>query len=67
MAVHEGIHALTCLATGSHLTEYSALYVSCDTLTTLQRKLVDGSAPMVNLLAGSMFVNCETQSEVDAL
>jgi hypothetical protein len=52
VAVHEGVHALTCLATGSHLTEYSALYVSCDTASTLQRKLVDGSAPMYNLLAG---------------
>lgn len=52
VAVHEGIHALTCLAVGSHLQEYSALYVSCDSPTTLQGKIVDGSAPTFNIIAG---------------
>jgi hypothetical protein len=52
VAVHEGVHALTCLAVGSHLQEYSALYVSCDSSTTLQGKVVDGSAPTFNIIAG---------------
>lgn len=52
VAVHEGIHALTCLVVGSHLQEYSALYVSCDSSTTLQGKIVDGSAPTFNIIAG---------------
>ena len=52
VAFHEGVHALTCLAVGSHLQEYSALYVSCDSPTVLQGKMVAGSAPLYNLLAG---------------
>jgi hypothetical protein len=52
VALHEGVHALTCLAVGSHLREYSALYVSCDSSTTLQGKIVDGSAPIYNLVFG---------------
>ncbi len=52
VALHEGVHALTCLGVGSDLLEYSALYTSCDSSTTLQAKLVAGSAPAYNLLAG---------------
>ena len=52
VAFHEGVHALTCLAVGSHLQEYSALYVECDSPTVLQGKMVAGSAPLYNLLAG---------------
>jgi hypothetical protein len=52
VAFHEGVHALTCLAVGSHLQEYSALYVSCDSPTVWQGKMVAGSAPLFNLLAG---------------
>ena len=52
VAVHEGVHALTCLAIGGHLKAYSALSVSCNTLTTGQGKIVDGSAPIFNILAG---------------
>jgi hypothetical protein len=52
VAVHEGIHALTCLVVGGQLQEYSALYVSCDSHTTLQGKIVDGSAPTFNIIAG---------------
>jgi hypothetical protein len=54
VALHEGVHALTCLAAGSHLTEYSALYVSCESTTTLPAKIVDGSAPLFNLILGSL-------------
>lgn len=54
VAFHEGVHALTCLAVGSHLQEYSALYVSCDTSTVLQGKLVAGSAPFYNVVFGLM-------------
>jgi hypothetical protein len=52
VASHEGVHALTCLAVGSYLQEYSALYVSCDSPTVSQGKMVAGSAPLFNLLAG---------------
>lgn len=52
VAMHEGVHALTCLAVGGDLREYSALYVSCDGLTTLQGKVVSGSAPTYNIIAG---------------
>jgi hypothetical protein len=52
VAVHEGIHGLTCLVVGSHLQEYSALYVSCDSPTAMQGKIVDGSAPTFNIIAG---------------
>jgi hypothetical protein len=54
VAFHEGIHALTCLAVGSHLQEYSALYVECDSPTALQAKMVAGSAPTFNLIAGTL-------------
>jgi hypothetical protein len=54
VAVHEGVHALTCLAVGGRLKAYSALYVSCNTLTTWQGKIVDGSAPIFNIVAGGL-------------
>ncbi len=52
VAVHEGIHALACLMVGSHLQEYSALYVSCDSSMIWQGKIVAGSAPTFNIIAG---------------
>ena len=52
IAFHEGIHALTCLAVGGDLLEYSALYESCDSPTELHAKIVAGSAPTYNLIAG---------------
>ena len=52
VAFHEGVHALTCLAVGGDLQEYSALYASCDSSTEAQAKIVAGSAPTCNLLAG---------------
>jgi hypothetical protein len=52
VAFHEGVHALTCIAVGSHLQEYSALYVSCDSPSVSQAKIVAGSAPTFNLIAG---------------
>jgi hypothetical protein len=52
VAFHEGVHALTCLAVGSHLQEYSALYVECYSPTESQAKIVAGSAPTFNLIAG---------------
>ena len=55
VAFHEGIHALTCLAVGGDLLEYSALYEECDSPTAIQAKIVAGSAPTLNLLAGTMF------------
>lgn len=52
VATHEGVHALTCVAVGGDLQEYSALYASCDSHTVLQGKAVAGAAPLYNLLAG---------------
>jgi hypothetical protein len=52
VAFHEGVHALTCLAVGGQLQEYSALYESCDSSTESQAKLVAGSAPTYNLIVG---------------
>jgi hypothetical protein len=52
VAFHEGVHAIACLAVGGNLQEYSALYESCDSSTLLQAKIVAGSAPTYNLIAG---------------
>jgi hypothetical protein len=52
VAFHEGVHALTCLAVGGQLLEYSALYENCDSATIFQAKMVAGSAPTFNLIAG---------------
>lgn len=52
VAFHEGVHALTCLAVGGHLQEYSALYAECDSPTEMHAKIVAGSAPTFNLIAG---------------
>ena len=52
VAFHEGVHALTCLAVGGNLQEYSALYESCNSTTETQAKIVAGSAPTYNLFSG---------------
>jgi hypothetical protein len=52
VAFHEGIHAITCVTVGGNLQEYSALYATCNSSTVLQAKLVAGSAPTYNLIAG---------------
>jgi hypothetical protein len=50
---HEGVHALTCLAVGGDLREYSALHVLCDTSLS-QEKVVAASASLANLLVGTL-------------
>jgi hypothetical protein len=52
VAFHEGVHALACISVGGELLEYSALYESCDSPTDWQAKIVAGSAPTFNLIAG---------------
>jgi hypothetical protein len=52
VAFHEGVHALTCISVGGRLLEYSALYEDCANSTILQGKIIAGSAPTFNLLAG---------------
>ncbi len=52
VAMHEGTHALACVAVGGELSEYTALYVSCDVETMAERRVVAGSAPFVNVLVG---------------
>lgn len=66
LAGHEGVHALVCLAAGSHLQEYSALYVSCDCPTAMQEKIVAGSAPIFNLLAGLLLWSIVRNSKKQA-
>lgn len=51
VALHEGIHAIACIAGGGNL-QGSALYASCDSSTELQAKAVAASGPVYNLLAG---------------
>jgi hypothetical protein len=53
VAFHEGVHALTCLVVGGRLQAYSALYSSCDD-SILQERIVAGSAPTFNLIAGTL-------------
>jgi hypothetical protein len=50
---HEGVHALTCVAAGGDLQEYSALYAECQSSSPWQEKVVAGSAPVANLLLGT--------------
>jgi hypothetical protein len=54
VAFHEGVHALACLAVGGRLQAYSALYADCDHSTVLQGRIVAGSAPTFNLIAGTL-------------
>jgi hypothetical protein len=54
VAFHEGVHALTCLVVGGNLEEYSALYESCGNASVLQAKIEAGSAPTLNLIAGTI-------------
>jgi hypothetical protein len=53
VAFHEGVHALTCIVVGGRLQAYSALYSSCDN-SILQGRIVAGSAPTFNLIAGTL-------------
>jgi hypothetical protein len=55
VATHEGVHAIACVAVGGDLQEYSALYEDCDSSTESQAKIVAGSAPIYNLIAGVFF------------
>lgn len=54
VAFHEGVHALTCLVVGGELKAYSALYADCNHATVLHGKIVAGSAPTLNLIAGTV-------------
>jgi hypothetical protein len=54
VSFHEGVHALTCVVVGGDLQEYSALYAECQSTTTWQEKVVSGSAPIANLLLGTL-------------
>ncbi|GJM42649.1 MAG: hypothetical protein DHS20C20_29310 [Ardenticatenaceae bacterium] len=52
IAIHEGFHALACIAVGGNLLEYSALHVQCSVLPTAPDKFVAGSAAIGNILLG---------------
>jgi len=63
VAFHEGVHALTCLAVGGDLLEYSALYESCNSPTIMHVKIVAGSAPTFNLIAGVLMLGLLRRSQ----
>lgn len=50
--LHEGTHAVTCIAVGADLLEISALHVSCESSTAWQSKVVSASASIINLIVG---------------
>lgn len=52
IAIHEGFHALSCIAVGGNLLEYSALHVQCSALPSAPDKFVAGSAAIGNILLG---------------
>ncbi|HRJ43266.1 MAG TPA: hypothetical protein PL105_15380 [Caldilineaceae bacterium] len=56
IAFHEGVHALTCVAFGGDLQEYSALHVSCELNIPWQEKVKAGSASVANLILGFIFL-----------
>jgi hypothetical protein len=56
IAFHEGIHAVTCLITGSDLQEYSALHVSCIATGVWQEKFIAGSASIANIILGTVIL-----------
>ena len=47
--LHEGVHALVCIAVGGDLREYSALHVLCESPSPTHAKFVAGSASLVNM------------------
>lgn len=55
VAFHEGVHAVVCTGVGSELSEYSALHVACSHEFDWQHKVEAGSAPIANLLLGTVF------------
>src|SRR5690554_5062705 len=50
--LHEGAHAVACVAVGADLRELSALHVSCEGAAVWQSKLVSASASLVNFVVG---------------
>ncbi|MFP4383158.1 MAG: hypothetical protein ACLFSE_03880, partial [Spirochaetia bacterium] len=54
VALHEGVHALACVLVGGDLQVYTALAVNGETRTIFQEKAVAGSAPLFNLIAGTI-------------
>ena len=57
VAFHEGLHAVTCWATGGVLHEFSAQYVDCTSQTVVMGKIVSGIAPIVNIIVGLLIWN----------
>jgi hypothetical protein len=51
-AIHEGVHALSCIGVGANLQEFSAMHVACETNAIWQRKIVAGSAAIINIVIG---------------
>lgn len=56
IGIHETVHALSCLAVGHEVVEYSALHVACQPSDPLSAptKLVSGSAAVVNVVLGAL-------------
>ncbi len=49
---HEGVHALTCLALGGKVREFSGLHVWCVNKSAWQSKVVSASASIANIVLG---------------
>jgi hypothetical protein len=56
VGLHEGVHALTCLAVGGELHEYSAHHVDCTAPDPQADRIVAGSASIANLLLGTLML-----------
>lgn len=56
IAFHEGVHAITCIILGGDLQEYSALHVECESLGSVQDKIVSGSASVINVFLGLLLL-----------
>jgi hypothetical protein len=54
VGAHEAVHAVTCVLVGGELLELAALYARCQTHALVQAKIVDGAAPLFNLLVGTL-------------
>ncbi len=52
VTLHEGVHALVCIGLGGELVEFSAQHIDCNSTSAFNKKIVSGSAAVVNVLIG---------------
>ena len=56
VAIHEGVHAMSCVLVGGDLQEYSALHALCGNTQVWQSKVVSGSASIANIILGLLLL-----------